>query len=97
MKFQQLRKKNKMDDKLSYEDWRKTVTITSPIEVITELKETHGINFFDEIEEVLRYDYQVYLCGGHDAVMEHNRLVLDMQCDPSVDPKDIPPIWPVAK
>lgn len=76
-----------MDNKLSYEEWRKQFTVTAPASA--------PIDLVEDFEKLLKDDYQIYLCGGWDAIHEHNRMVSDMHCDPKVDPATIPPLWPI--
>lgn len=84
-------------EKLSYEEWRSKITVTVPESADKDLKELHGLIILDEIEAIMKYDYEVYLCGGIDAVVEHNKMVSDMMCDLTINPKDIPPLWPLTK
>lgn len=82
-----------MDVKLSYEDWRKKITINVPESASKDLKELHGLDILEELEKIMKYDYEVYLCGGFEAVVD-NRKVLNMQCDPTIDTATIPSLWP---
>lgn len=52
-----------MNEKLSYEEWRKRYTAAVSEETVSELQKYHSIDAHKEIEAALRREYDIYLKG----------------------------------
>jgi len=52
-----------MNEKLTYEEWRKRYTVSFGDDIKSQLKELHDIDADVEIEEAMRLEYKFYLDG----------------------------------
>lgn len=55
-----------MNEKLTFEEWRKRYTVTIADGVRENLKEFHNIDADKEIENAMRKEYEFYLNGKYD-------------------------------
>ena len=52
-----------MNEKLTYEEWRKRYTVSLADDIKLQLKELHNIDADAEIEAAMRLEYDFYLEG----------------------------------
>ena len=52
-----------MNEKLTYEEWRKRYTVSLGDDIKSQLKELHDIDADVEIEKAMRLEYKFYLDG----------------------------------
>ena len=52
-----------MNEKLTYEEWRKRYTVSFGNDIKSQLKELHDIDADAEIEAAMRLEYDFYLKG----------------------------------
>jgi len=52
-----------MNEKLTYEEWRKRYTVSLDDDIKSQLQELHNIDADAEIEAAMRLEYKFYLDG----------------------------------
>jgi len=55
---------NKINKKLSYEDWCQKYMADVDPAMIEELKNFHGVDAVKEVEDMRRREYEFYITGG---------------------------------
>lgn len=58
-----IHKGQRMNEKLTYEEWRKRYTVSLGDDIKSQLQELHGIDADAEIEAAMRLEYKFYLDG----------------------------------